>query len=90
MGPNFPGGGGASVNIELVIFQGGSGPLDPRMRVIDPLASSVKAIPKDMFSHAMAHFSLLERPVTLQNMIRYMIWIFYLVLHCTIYEISMR
>ena len=42
--------------------------------MIDPLASSVKPIPKDRFSHAMAHFPLLERlRVTLQNMIRYMI-----------------
>ena len=49
-------------------FQGGSGPLDPRMRMIDPLAPSVKPIPKDRFSHAMAHFHC-----TLQNMIRYMI-----------------
>ena len=65
---------------------GGSGPLDPRMRMIDQLASSVKPIPKDRFSHAMAHFPLLERLVTLQNMI----WIFYLVLHCILYEISMR
>ena len=39
------------------------------MRMIDPLASSVKPIPKDRFSHAMAHFFI----VTLQNMIRYMI-----------------
>ena len=54
------GGGGANVNIELVNFQGGGGPgtLDPRMRMIDPLASSVKPIPKDRFSHAMAHFPL--------------------------------
>ena len=43
------------------------------MRMIDPLASSVKPIPKDRFSHAMTYFSLLERLVTLQNMIRYMI-----------------
>ena len=43
------------------------------MRMIDPLAFTVKPIPKDRFSHAMAHFSLLERPVTLQNMIMYMI-----------------
>ena len=59
----FPGEGGANVNIELVYFQGGggSGPLDPRMRMIDPLASSVKPIPKDRFSHAMANFSLLEQ-----------------------------
>ena len=70
----FPGGGGANVNIELVNFQErGSGPLVPRMRMIDPHASSVKPIPKDRFSRAMAHFSLLERLVTLQNMIRYMI-----------------
>ena len=41
--------------------------------MIDPLASSVKPIPKDRLSNAMAHFSLLERLVTLQNMIRYMI-----------------
>ena len=67
----FPRGGRANVNMELVNFQGGggggggSGPLDPRMRMIDPLASSVKPIPKDRFSHAMAHFSLLERLVTL-------------------------
>ena len=61
------------------------------MRMIDPLASSVKPVPKDRFSHAMAHFSLLKRLVTLQNMIRYMLLdIFYLVLHCTLYEISMR
>ena len=60
----FPGRGrGANVNKELVNFQGG--PLDPRMRMIDPLASSVKPIQKDRFSHAMAHFSLLERLVTL-------------------------
>ena len=65
------------------------------MRMIDPLAPSVKPIPKDRFSHAMAHFPLLERLVTLQIMIRYMIldilsgstlyiptWI--------LYEISMR
>ena len=59
----FPGGGGggwgeANVNIELVNIQGGGGPgtLDPRMRMIDPLASSVKPIPKDRFSNAMAHF----------------------------------
>ena len=67
---------GANVNIELVNFRGewgGSGPLDPRMHMIDPLAPSVKPIPKDRFSHAMAHFPLLERLVTLQNMIRYMI-----------------
>ena len=72
------------VNVELVNFQGGggggSGPLDPRMCMIDPLASSVKPIPNDRFSHAMAHFSLLERLVTLQNMIRYMI-LFYIVLY---------
>ena len=36
------------------------------MRMIDPH-------PKDRFSHAIAHFPLLERLVTLQNMIRYMI-----------------
>ena len=81
------GGGGANVNIELVNFQGGgSGPLDPRMRMIDPLASSVKPIPKDRFSHAMANFSLLEQLVTLGTWF----WIFHLVLHCTLYEISMR
>ena len=39
------------------------------MGMIDPLASSVKPIPKDRFSHAMAHFSLLERLVPLQNMV---------------------
>ena len=58
----FPGGGGggANVNIDFVNFQGcGSGPLDPRMRMIDPLAFTVKPIPKDRFSHAMAHFLLL-------------------------------
>ena len=38
------------------------------MRMIDPLASSVKPFPKDRFSHAMAHFSLLET-----SDIRYMI-----------------
>ena len=70
----FQGGGGGNVNIELVNFQeGGSEPLGPRMRMRDPLASSVKPIPKDRFSHAMTYFPLLERPVTLQNMIRYMI-----------------
>ena len=70
----FPGGGVANVNIDFVNFQGwGSGPLDPRMRMIDPLAFTVKPIPKDRFSQAMAHFSLSERLVTLQNMIRYMI-----------------
>ena len=69
MGPTFYRGGGPN------FFQGGggSGPLDTRIRMIDPLASSMKPIPKDRFSHAMAHFPLLERLVTLQNMIRYMI-----------------
>ena len=56
------------------------------MGMIDPLASSVKPIPKDRFSHAMAHFSLLERLVPLQNMVikvhdsGYFIW-FYIVLY---------
>ena len=45
----------------------------PDLWIRAPLASSVKPIQKDRFSHAMAHFSLLERLVTLQNMIRYMI-----------------
>ena len=54
---------------------GGSGPLDPRMLMIDPLASSLKPIPKDRFSHAMAHFPLLERLVTDSG---YFIW-FYIV-----------
>ena len=35
------------------------------MRMIDQLASLVKPIRKDRFSHAMAHFSLLERLATL-------------------------
>ena len=36
--------------------------------------SSVKPIAKDRFSYAiMVHFPLLERQVTLQNMMRYMI-----------------
>ena len=89
-------GGGANVNIDFVNFQGwGSGPLDPRMRMIDPLAFTVKPIPKDRFSHAMAHFSLLERLVTLQNMIRYMILDILSVSTLyirtgTLYEISMR
>ena len=90
------GGGGANVNIDFVNFQGwGSGPLDPRMRMIDPLAFTVKPIPKDRFSHAMAHFSLLERLVTLQNMIRYMILDILsgstlYIRTGTLYEISMR
>ena len=90
------GGGGANVNIDFVNFQGwGSGPLDPRMRMIDPLAFTVKPIPKDRFSHAMAHFSLLERLVTLQNMIRYMfldiLSVSTLYIRTgTLYEISMR
>ena len=56
------------------------------MGMIDPLASSVKPIPKDRFSHAMAHFSLLERLVPLKNMVikvhdsGYFIW-FYIVLY---------
>ena len=88
--------GGANVNIDFVNFQGwGSGPLDPRMRMIDPLAFTVKPIPKDRFSHAMAHFSLLERLVTLQNMIRYMILDIssgstLYIRTGTLYEISMR
>ena len=32
-----------------------------------------EANPKDRFSHAMVHFPLLERLVTLQKMMRYMI-----------------
>ena len=66
----FPGrGGGGKCLYRTCEFLGGggSGPLDPRMRMIDP------PIPKDRFSHAMAYFLLLERLVTLQNMIRYMI-----------------
>ena len=91
----FPGGGG-NVNIDFVNFQGcGSGPLDPRMRMIDPLAFTVKPILKDRFSHAMAHFSLLERLMTLQNMIRYMILDILsgstlYIRTGTLYEISMR
>ena len=58
-------------------FPGGPGPhtpLDPRMRMIDPLAmSSVKPIPNDRFFHAMVHFPFLELLVTPQNMMRYMI-----------------
>ena len=90
------GGGGANVNIDFVNFQGwGSGPLDPRMRLIVPLAFTVKPIPKDRFSHAMAHFSLLERLVTLQYMIRYMILDILsgstlYIRTGTLYEISMR
>ena len=90
------GGGGVNVNIDFVNFQGwGSGPLDPRMRIIDPLAFTVKPIPKDRFSHAMVHFSLLERLVTLQNMIRYMILDILsgstlYIRTGTLYEISMR
>ena len=65
------------------------------MRLIDPLAFTVKPIPKDRFSHAMAHFSLLERLVTLQNMIRYMILDILTgstlyIRTGTLYEISMR
>ena len=88
--------GGANVNIDFVNFQGwGSGPLDPRMRMIGPLAFTVKSIPKDRFSHAMAHFSFLERLVTLQNMIRYMILDILssstlYIRTGTLYEISMR
>ena len=56
-GSKFFQGGGANVDIDFVNFQGwGSGPLDPRMRMIDPLAFTVKPIPKDRFSHAMAIF----------------------------------
>ena len=95
-GPNFSKGGGANVNIDFVNFQGwGSGLMDSRMRMIDPLAFTVKPIPKDRFSHAMAHFSLLERLVTLQNMIRYMILDILsgstlYIRTGTLYEISMR
>ena len=95
-GSKFFQGGGANVNIDFVNFQGwGSGPLDPRMRMIDPLAFTVKPIPKDRFSHAMAHFSLLEQLVTLQNMIRYMILDILsgstlYIRTGTLYEISMR
>ena len=35
------------------------------MRMIDPLASSVKPIPKNRFSHAMAHLPLLIRYMVL-------------------------
>ena len=43
----FPGGGGANINIDFVNFQGwGSGPLDPRMRMIDPLAFYSEANPE--------------------------------------------
>ena len=94
----FSGGGGgwANVNIDFVNFQGwGSGSLDPRMHMIDPLAFTVKPILKDRFSHAMAYFSLLERLVTLQNMIRYMILDILsgstlYIRTGTLYEISMR
>ena len=35
--------------------------------------SSVKPIPKDRFSYEMVHFPFVERLVTTQNMLRYMI-----------------
>ena len=65
-------------------FPGGPGPhtpLDPRMRMIDPLTcdiqifkSTVKPIPKDrFFFHAIVHFPFPEHLVTPQNMMRYMI-----------------
>ena len=55
----------------------------------------IEAILKDRFSHAMAYFSLLERLVTLQNMIRYMILDILsgstlYIRTGTLYEISMR
>ena len=61
------------------------------MRMIDPLAFTVKPIPKDRFSHAMAHFSLLEQ----LNMIRYIILDILsgstlYIRSGTLYEISMR
>ena len=39
----------------------------------DIFKSSVKPIPKDRFFHAMVHFPFMERLVTPQNMMRYII-----------------
>ena len=53
---------GISIEIYRIYdFPGGSGPyilpLDPHMRMIDPLAISKFSNPEDRFSHATVHFS---------------------------------
>ena len=54
-GPDFSGGGGVQMLISLETYRTcdfpdrGSGYLDPRMRMIDPLASSVKPIRRTGF-----------------------------------------
>ena len=68
----------------IFYFPGGPGPhtpLDPRMRMIDPLAIlspnfqvNSKANPEgQVFFHAIVHFPFPEHLVTPQNMMRYMI-----------------
>ena len=67
--------------IEYVIFQGAGPPYpsgsahayDRSTCDIQIFKSSVKLIPKDRFFYAMVHFPFLERLVTPQNMMRYMI-----------------
>ena len=58
--------------------------------MIDPLASSVKPITKDRFSHAMAHFFIARATSDTSKHDLDILSGFYLVLHCTLYEISMR
>ena len=66
----------------IFYFPGGPGPhtpLDPRMRMIDPLAISKFSSQqksqsrRTVFFHAIVHFPFPEHLVTPQNMMRYMI-----------------
>ena len=86
-GPNFSRGCGVQMLISIETykicdFPGGPGPPYPSGSAhaydrstcdIQIFKSSVKSIQKDRFFHAMVHFPYLERLVTPQNMMRYMI-----------------
>ena len=78
--------GGGSKPIASVIFQGARTPYPPSGSAHAYDKSSVKPIPKDRFSHATVHFSFLERLVTPQNIVRYMILRYILSGICWIYR----
>ena len=76
-----------------MIFQGGSGPyilpLDPRMRMIDPLAISKFSNPEDRFSLAQFILQVMTQNMTRCMILRYFIW-FYIEFTGILNGMSMR